>query len=94
MCVGSEFTQSAQSRFEGFVGRIVGRAFLYGFSEISSLRLKRTSKGIKEALPKTLTIEFCRNSPQPCLDPPKSEWHDGQRRINDAGTFIREKTDD
>ncbi len=23
-----------------------------------------------------------RNSPQPCLDPPKSEWHDGQRQIN------------
>ncbi len=25
-----------------------------------------------------------RNSPQPCLDPPKSKWHDGQRRINEA----------
>ncbi len=21
----------------------------------------------------------------PCLDPPKSEWHDGQRRITEAG---------
>ncbi len=26
-----------------------------------------------------------RNIPQPCLDPPKSEWHDGQRRINESG---------
>ncbi len=33
-----------------------------------------------------------RNSPQPCLDPPKSEWHDGQRQINEAGKCIRENT--
>ncbi len=33
-----------------------------------------------------------RNSPQPCLDPPKSEWHDGQRQINEAGNCIRENT--
>ncbi len=31
------------------------------------------------------------NWPQPCLDPPKSKWHDGQRRINEAGKCIREK---
>ncbi len=31
-----------------------------------------------------------RNSLQPCLDPPKSEWHDGQRQINEAGKCIRE----
>ncbi len=24
------------------------------------------------------------NNPQPCLDPPKSEWHDGQRQLNEA----------
>ncbi len=30
------------------------------------------------------------NSPQPCLDPPKSEWPDGRRRINEAGKCIRE----
>ncbi len=30
-----------------------------------------------------------RYSPQPCLDPPKSEWHDGQRQINEAGKCIR-----
>ncbi len=33
-----------------------------------------------------------RNSPQPCLDSPKSEWHDGQRHINEAGKCIRENT--
>ncbi len=33
-----------------------------------------------------------RNSPQPCLDPPESEWHDGQRRINEAGKCIRTNT--
>ncbi len=33
-----------------------------------------------------------RNGPQPCLDPPKSKWHDGQRRINEAGKCIRENT--
>ncbi len=33
-----------------------------------------------------------RNSPQPCLDPPKSEWHDGQMQINEAGKCIRENT--
>ncbi len=33
-----------------------------------------------------------RNSPQPCLDPHKSEWHDGQRQINEAGKCIRENT--
>ncbi len=33
-----------------------------------------------------------RNSSQSCLDPPKSEWHNGQRRINEAGKFIRENT--
>ncbi len=33
-----------------------------------------------------------RNSPQPCLDPSKSEWHDGQRQINEAGKCIRENT--
>ncbi len=41
---------------------------------------------------------YCRNSvcsrtsPQPCLDPPKSEWHNGQRQINEAGKCIRENT--
>ncbi len=33
-----------------------------------------------------------RYSPQSCLDPPKSGWHDGQRRINEAGKCIRENT--
>ncbi len=33
-----------------------------------------------------------RNSPQPSLGPPKSEWHDGQRQINEAGKCIRENT--
>ncbi len=33
-----------------------------------------------------------RISPQPCLDPPKSKWHDGQRQINEAGKCIRENT--
>ncbi len=38
-------------------------------------------------------IQFCsRNSPQPSLNPPKSEWHDGQRQINEAGKYIRENT--
>ncbi len=32
------------------------------------------------------------NSPQPCLDPPKPEWHDGQRQINEAGNYIRRST--
>ncbi len=31
-------------------------------------------------------------APQPCLDPPKSKWHDGQRQINEAGKCIRENT--
>ncbi len=30
-----------------------------------------------------------RNRPQPCLDPPKSEWHEW---INEAGKCIRENT--
>ncbi len=29
---------------------------------------------------------------QSCLDPPKSKWHDGQRRINKAVKCIRENT--
>ncbi len=29
-----------------------------------------------------------RNSPQQCLYPPKSEWHDGQIRINEVGKYI------
>ncbi len=34
-----------------------------------------------------------RNGPQPCLDPPpQSEWHDGQRQMNEAGKCIRENT--
>ncbi len=33
-----------------------------------------------------------RNSPQPCLGPPISKWHDGQRRINEVGKCIRENT--
>ncbi len=33
-----------------------------------------------------------RNSPQPFLDPPKSEWQDGQRQINKAGKCIRVNT--
>ncbi len=38
-------------------------------------------------------ISVCsKNSPQPCLDPPKSEWHDGQRQINEAGKCIMENT--
>ncbi len=32
------------------------------------------------------------NNPQPCLDPPKSKWHDGQRQINEAGKCISENT--
>ncbi len=35
---------------------------------------------------------FSRNNPQPCLDPPKSECHDGQRQINEAEKCIRENT--
>ncbi len=31
-----------------------------------------------------------RNSPQPCLDLPKSKWHDGQSQINEAGKYFRE----
>ncbi len=27
------------------------------------------------------------NNFQPCLDPPKAEWHDGQKRINETGKF-------
>ncbi len=33
-----------------------------------------------------------KNSPQPCLDPSKSEWHDGQSQINEAGKCISENT--
>ncbi len=33
-----------------------------------------------------------RNSPQSCLDPHKSEWHDGQRQLNEAGKCIRKNT--
>ncbi len=33
-----------------------------------------------------------RNSPQPCLDSPNHDGHDGQRRINEAGKCVREKT--
>ncbi len=33
-----------------------------------------------------------RNSPQPCLDPPNSKCHDGQRQITEAGKYIRENT--
>ncbi len=34
------------------------------------------------------------SNPQPCLNPSKSEWRDGQRRIliNEAGKCIRENT--
>ncbi len=31
------------------------------------------------------------NNPQPCLDPPKSVWHDGQNRINEMEKFITKK---
>ncbi len=55
-----------------------------------------TSKPLKqtnEVAQSTCKNSVCpRNSPQPCLDPPKSEWHDGQRRINEAGKCIRENT--
>ncbi len=27
------------------------------------------------------------NNFQPCLDPPKAEWHDGQKRVNETGKF-------
>ncbi len=33
-----------------------------------------------------------RNSPQPCLDPPKPKGHDGQRQINEAEKCIRDNT--
>ncbi len=33
-----------------------------------------------------------RNSPQPCLDHPKSKWHDGQRWINEAEKCIMGNT--
>ncbi len=35
---------------------------------------------------------YARHSPHPCLDPPKSEWHDGLRRINEAGRCIKKNT--
>ncbi len=31
------------------------------------------------------------NNPQLCLDPSKSKWHDGQRRINEAGKCVEGK---
>ncbi len=32
------------------------------------------------------SVSSMRNSPKrPCLGPPKPKWHDGQRRINEAG---------
>ncbi len=48
-------------------------------------RYDRLKRGCKEPVCST-------NSPQPCLDPPKSELHDGQRRINEAGKCSRENT--
>ncbi len=40
-----------------------------------------------------MKISICSiNNLQPCLDPPKSKWPDGQRRINEAGKCIRENT--
>ncbi len=42
---------------------------------------------------KTCRHSACsRSIPQPCLDPPKSEWHDGQRQKNEPGKCIRENT--
>ncbi len=32
------------------------------------------------------------NNPQSCIDPPKSQWHDAQRRINETGKSTRENT--
>ncbi len=38
-------------------------------------------------------IRFCsRNSSQPCLDPPKSEWHGGQRQIMGTQACIGKDT--
>ncbi len=41
----------------------------------------------------SVRIQFVlETAPQPGLDPPKSEWHDGQRQINEAGKYIRDYT--
>ncbi len=40
----------------------------------------------------SMNIAYQGTAPQPCLDPPESEWHDGQRRINAAGKCIKENT--
>ncbi len=31
-------------------------------------------------------------NPQPCLDPPTSEWHDGQRRLLNWETVLAQRT--
>ncbi len=68
-------------------------------NDYSGVSKEQLFKGIITWPPGKLSVcGFCRysvcstNNPQPCLDTPKSKWHDDQSRINEAGKCIRENT--
>ncbi len=60
------------------------------YLNVTTLSILITSNPISYYVPASQYLKTsCNNShaPQPCLDPPKSKWHDGQRRINEAGKY-------